>query len=516
MPVRSYIIVRDLIKMSKEWETMPEFQEYVAAIKELAPPPPPSAEAPTAPEAGANTSTEVQQPVGRRSARSRTLSTLGQIMQDQRAAEEARRQARAAEAATAVAVEASNTTDNIGEGDGVEEQDETNVTGDANAEDVITDEGFFRRSSEAYAYNEIKAEIKMFFEVAIKMAKKHFSRWVGDLLHCGLAGEKESATALARSLAGLPVEGTYDSATHGCAIDLGDMMSYLVEDANVNVDEVKGRKFVIDNWNATSNYIADGQDLWLSTIPSVQAMKADAQTSILPLASSTHRVEAQVRECSLVSSTNRGEVKRSDYIIQRSTNTSFINREANKTREGRILHANASVTAGMQGQRQTQSGGPENPKKKIRQTVRGEPRTIVQLNNAKERCQNLNRIRGVLVKQKKLKDALKTKNENRSDVARATAQANEFRRKHLLERAPNKRQRERGVDRTYLVVGRIPYKVLRATIPEHMDLLQAELVHRGADPANIPAGCRDRIKMLKELENDKKSFRAKTPVNFEL
>ena len=158
----------------------------------------------------------------------------------------------------------------------------------------------------------------------------------------------------------------------------------------------------------------------------------------------------------------------------------------------------------------------ENPKKKIRQTVRGEPRTIVQLNNAKERCQNLNRIRGILVKQKKLKDALKTKNENRSDVARATAQANEFRRKHLLERAPNKRQRERGVDRTYLVVGRIPYKVLRATIPEHMDPLQAELVHRGADPANIPAGCRDRIKMLKELENDKKSFRAKTPVNFEL
>jgi hypothetical protein len=245
-------------------------------------------------------------------------------------------------------------------------------------------------------------------------------------------------------------------------------------------------------------------------------MKADAKTSILPLASSTHRVEAQVRECSLVSSTNRGEVKRSDYIIQRSTNTSSINREANKTREGRTLHANASVTAGMQGQRQTKSGGPENPKKKIRQTVRGEARTIVQLNNAKERHQNLNRIRGLLVKQKKLKDALKTKNENRSDMARATAQANEFRRKHLLERAPNKRQRERGVDRTYLVVGRIPYKALRATIPNHMNLLRAELVHRGADPATIPNGCRDRIKMLKELENDKKSFRAKTTVNFEL
>jgi len=79
--------------------------------------------------------------------------------------------------------------------------------------------------------NEIKAEINLFFDTAIKMAKKHFARWSGDLLHYGLAGEKESATALARAFAGMPVEGSYESTTHGCTINLADMTSYLVEDA---------------------------------------------------------------------------------------------------------------------------------------------------------------------------------------------------------------------------------------------------------------------------------------------
>lgn len=46
-----------------------------------------------------------------------------------------------------------------------------------------------------------------------------------------------------------------------------------------------------------------------------------------------------------------------------------------------------------------------------------------------------------------------------------------------------------------------------------MDFIHADLVCRRADPAIIPAGFRDRIKMLRELEDDNKSFRARTPVN---
>mgnify|MGYP006965230816 CR=1 FL=1 len=506
MPVRAYIIVRDLTKMSTEWENMAEFKEFVDAINEFAPPSQPEAPAP-APEAPA----PIPEPTARRSGRSRMLSTLGQIMEDQRAADQAQREAR-----TAAADAAADDDD-----DGVEEQPgENNATGNTNAEDgvdVVTDEGYFRRSSDTYTHNEIKNEIKLFFDEAIKMAKKHFARWSGDLLHVGLAGEKESASALARAFAGKTVEGSYESTTHGCTIDVADMTSYLVENAaGIDIEEVKKRKLVSDHWHAISNHMAEGEDLWSSTIPVMLEMRSDAENTILPLASSTHRVEAQVRECSLVSSTNRGEVKRSDYIIQRSTNTSSINRQANKTREGRVLHANASVTAGVPGQRQMQSGGAEDPKKKTRQNVRGEARTVVQLQNARDRYQKLNRIQNLVQKQKELKTILKRKDENRSDMSRATEEAKKFRRKYLLSRAPNKRQKERGVDRTYLVVGRIPYKSLRAIVSEHMHFLHAELAHRGTDAADIPTGFRERIKMLKEMENDVKSFRAQTQVNFEL
>jgi hypothetical protein len=87
----------------------------------------------------------------------------------------------------------------------------------------------------------------------------------------------------------------------------------------------------------------------------------------------------------------------------------------------------------------------------------------------------------------------------------------------MFSRAQNKRQKERGVDRTYKVVGRVPYRSLYAANQQHMDLLLAELVYRGMGGEQAASlGYRMRVASLKELEKDKKSFRAKTPVNFSL
>jgi len=138
-----------------------------------------------------------------------------------------------------------------------------------------------------------------------------------------------------------------------------------------------------------------------------------------------------VRECSLVSSTNRGEARRSDYIIQRSTIVTPVNQEANATREGRVLHANGSMSAGLQGQRQTKSGEAEDPDSKARQTVRGEIRIRIQLANSRCRHAALACLNNICDKRKKK------------------------------------------------VAGRIPYRSLYAHNAQHMDLLHAELVHRG-------------------------------------
>lgn len=67
----------------------------------------------------------------------------------------------------------------------------------------------------------------MFFSIAIKMATKHFALWTGPLLPCGLAGEKQSAQALAQLITGKEVDGTYHSDTHGCSIDLADMVAFF-------------------------------------------------------------------------------------------------------------------------------------------------------------------------------------------------------------------------------------------------------------------------------------------------
>lgn len=210
------------------------------------------------------------------------------------------------------------------------------------------------------------------------MATKHFALWTGPLLPCGLAGEKQSAQALAQLITGKEVDGTYHSDTHGCSIDLADMVAFFRDTAKVNVEEMKNKSFVSEHLDATSN-IAEGEDLWNSTIPVVVAMRNDAEATIIPLASSTHRVEAQVRECSLVASTNRGEDRRSDYIFQRSSNTRAVNQEARSTRRGRCLHANGSIRGGVQGQRQTSSGEAEDPTKKQRERTRGEERIKIQL-----------------------------------------------------------------------------------------------------------------------------------------
>jgi hypothetical protein len=43
-------------------------------------------------------------------------------------------------------------------------------------------------------YEEIKIEVKLFFEEAVATAKKHFTKeWTGSLMHFAVAGQKETS-----------------------------------------------------------------------------------------------------------------------------------------------------------------------------------------------------------------------------------------------------------------------------------------------------------------------------------
>ena len=82
--------------------------------------------------------------------------------------------------------------------------------------------------------------------------------------------------------------------------------------------------------------VSKGEDMWESE--HTKALRHFAETRILPLASSTHRVEAMVRECSHVASTDRGEQARSHYIFLRSVMSSKINDIARHEEELRRLN----------------------------------------------------------------------------------------------------------------------------------------------------------------------------------
>ena len=219
--------------------------------------------------------------------------------------------------------------------------------------------------------------------------------------------------------------------------------------------------------------IAEGEDIWSSdrTI----GLREYSELHILPLASSGHRVEAMVRESFLVSDTARGEANRSHLIIQRSVLASKINDIAAKSREGRALHANASTGSGIQGERVVRleeairkHGGMAEDKGKVRMRARGAIYAVAALGVIKSRYIKVTNKTDA--DRKEDKALLETKS---GDVRITAAKVEKFIEDLDKPRPENRRQKERGVDKTYRVADRIPFKRTKAVL--HTAQLRCEL-----------------------------------------
>ena len=136
--------------------------------------------------------------------------------------------------------------------------------------------------------------------------------------------------------------------------------------------------------------IAEGEDIW--SLNRIIGQWEYLESHILPLASSGHRAEGMVRECSLVSDTARGEANRSNLILQRSVLASKSNDIVARSREGRVLHADASTGSGIQGERVVRleeairkHGGMAEDKGKVRMRARGAIYAVAALGVIKSR-----------------------------------------------------------------------------------------------------------------------------------
>jgi hypothetical protein len=134
--------------------------------------------------------------------------------------------------------------------------------------------------------------------------------------HLAIAGEKDTSVPFCKWLCcngtteGL---GTIISEVHQTTINLDDMIKFFSRLKPRK--EVKGQGEVLENFWGSIEAIAGGEDIWQSE-PTVE-LRRYVEAKILPLASSTHRVEAMVQEwCSHCASTDQGESSRSHYILQ--------------------------------------------------------------------------------------------------------------------------------------------------------------------------------------------------------
>jgi hypothetical protein len=189
------------------------------------------------------------------------------------------------------------------------------------------------------------------------------------LLHFAVAGEKDTSVPFCNWLVNNETMGLekIHSDCHDTTIDLSKMLTYFAK--KMSVEEVKEQGALATLWGSVEK-VAAGTNIWESK--ETADLREFAEGKILPLASSTHRVEAMVRECLHCAATNRGEASRSHYIFQRLVLNTTINNISAQDRIEQVLRANESMGPGIQGEEEIQSeeakrkhGGGSEMKEKI-------------------------------------------------------------------------------------------------------------------------------------------------------
>jgi hypothetical protein len=306
-----------------------------------------------------------------------------------------------------------------------------------------------------------------FFEVALNTFDSNFHQWLTDNLQLTMGGDNLPAQAFASWLRGEEYSGpaSYESRTHDTTIEVGDMIAYLT--AHVSPGEMRLRRFFQDHSSAIG-MLAAGDSVWGDVRSSdVLAFRKFIKQKWFGLPSHTQFVEGGVKEAKRCAATNRNEQMRSSLATQRCLSVHAPHSTAKESRRTRELRGNASMTAGLAGQRKRklEGGGEEHEtlnQKKIQPTVSGAYRTSEIL---KETLNSHQTSKGISAEDRKeLKKKLFAK-ENTYESRRINAKLEQFDERRNTHKAPNQIQRQLpGMDLTPLVRGRIPFSKVRVNL----------------------------------------------------
>jgi hypothetical protein len=202
-----------------------------------------------------------------------------------------------------------------------------------------------------------KQLVESYLSEAGRLLAKHTARWRGVNLWCGLGDEPPIARAVSLVLTGgSHATGTFVSKAHGCEIDLAQLCAHLAPGAAAATVPVGLGAAVAELAAAPAAApVALEEGVGLSDACAVLRQRIECQ--VLPLMSTTHRVEAVVREASFAAAAQcRGEAARSEVVVERSHFFLRVKEElrdaargggpgAVRTPRGKVVHAALAAKA---------------------------------------------------------------------------------------------------------------------------------------------------------------------------
>ena len=166
-----------------------------------------------------------------------------------------------------------------------------------------------------------KKKANLFFELGMTSLNKHYTKWIDPLLIVSVFGEAATAKCVAQVLLGDDShveddQAVFASPIHGKNINLNDFKEFIKAKMK---DQIKNGTHVIQTVGLQKlQLIANGLDIWAQ--PGVKPSERDPNAQHLIdiyfmnfafLKSSTHDIEAAVKEANFIAKANCSEVANS-------------------------------------------------------------------------------------------------------------------------------------------------------------------------------------------------------------
>ena len=341
----------------------------------------------------------------------------------------------------------------------------------------------------------------LFYDKGLKSLNNHYIKWIDPLLIVSVFGEAPTAKCVSQVLLGdtdsrlADNQAVFTSPFHGKDINLNDFKAFIQSKTGRKADEIRNGSHLTQTIGLQDlRLIANGLDIWGQPGIKSSDRNADAQRLIDKffmnfafLKSSTHDIEAAVKEANFISKANRSEVANSHRIAVRSFILPYANDVAKKAMIKEYYETKGKV----------------HNESKHKMKIRGTQKVLAVLDKVME----INEEIGDAREEDPIWKTIHERNSKSSESfekKRVEKKVARYKDKKNKEKRQNKVQKENGMDFAPLVLGLIPIGKLTKDL--HLNALIEEAKARGISQINNTEVDKMGIKELKKaIQNHEKA-----------